>query len=455
MEIYLYWNSEIEISSYPNGANLLEVKNFTESEILVKRNTQFYQINDVASEILQLFNGEKTYKEVIDILSEKYNELFETVNHKVDKFLKNIKDTYNIYLIEQNVSQKRNIKTLLSSSLYPIVATIEVTDRCNLKCRHCYGNYKKTNINNMSLEQIKKLLQDLKNIGVRIIELTGGEVTTHPNIEEIIEYALAMDFESVTILSNGVSMSKKLLNILKKNKEKICIQIDLHSLNEKYMTWFTGRSNIIDSIKKNISVIAESDIRMRVITIITKHNMQEIEEIADYVHEVGARQYAASLVIPMGRAMGESDLLLDEADLKMLDKVMTRINKKYEGFLSIIRDGAQRSINCGCLTSNVVISPIGNIKICAMNSLKDINCNIGNVFREDIKMIYDRQSEFFGAFYDAKAPKMYLEECKECENASYCHGCMLRGLSKAKLIGGKCLWYNTQISPVIKAKLGY
>lgn len=455
MKKYLYWNSEIEISSYPNGAILLEVKNYTPTEILVRRNVQKYQINDTASQILQLINGERTYDEIIQFLSNKYSESTEIIGNKVYKFLGNLKKLYNIYPLEQEESQMKNLNIKSRSALYPMVATIETTDRCNLKCRHCYGNYEKVNTNIMPLDKIKKLLWDLKNIGVRIIEFTGGEATTHPHIVEIVQHALSLEFESITILSNGVNISEQLLKVLVDNKEKICIQIDLHSLNEEYMTWFTGVPRIMPFVKKNIEVIAKAGIRMRVITIVTKRNMNEIEDIAEYVHSTGTRQYAVSLVIPMGRATDEKDLILEESDLITLDSVMRKINNKYKEFLSIIKDGAQKATNCGCLTSNVVISSSGYIKICAMNSLKEIDCSIGNVFDENIKNIFERQSKFIGAFFDAKAPRIYFDECKECENASFCHGCMLRGLSKAKQMGNKCQWYNTYISTEMREQIGF
>lgn len=453
MSNYLYWNDEVEIIIYPNGINLINVKNFLPKELLTKRNTQRYQLNDTALQIMILIDGSRSYEDIIYALSTKYEEAYEVIDKKVKVFLEGMKLSYNLFPVEQDISNVKNIIIKSRNELYPIVATIETTNKCNLKCRHCYGGYEKTNLDIMPLDKMKKLLRDLKGIQVKMIELTGGEATIHPNIEEIVQYAIDLGFEGITILSNGVSISKNLLNILINNKSKTVIQIDLHSLDEDYTTWFTGVPNIITAVKKNIEILAKSNVRMRVITIVTKCNFHEVEKIADYIHSLGTFKYAVSLVIPMGRAMDDKNLFLDESELVIFEKKMNTINKKYDGFLSVIQDGAHESKNCGCFTSNVVISTLGDIKICTMCSLDEVDFNFGNVFKEDLKGIYARQNLLINKFFDTKAPKFFLDECKQCENVAFCHGCILRGLIKAKQIGTKCKWFEECICDELKRNL--
>lgn len=292
------------------------------------------------------------------------------------------------------------------------------------------------------------------NVIVRIIELTGGEATVHPDIKEILLYALELNFDQISFLTNGVAIPDEVIDIIIKNKSKIYAQVDLHGLNDEYLTWFTKVSNTLNVIKKNIIKLAEGNVRMRIATIVTRKNMNEIEDIADWVHDLGISHYGISPVISMGRAENsDSDLYLNFEDFNYVNDKLERINKKYKNFLSLIEGERSESKSCGCLTSHVVIAPSGDIKICTMDNLEYFNSSIGNVFEKNIKNIYDDNAEYINNFLNTSAPISNSIECKECEHRSFCSKCILRGLVKAKDMNGECLWYNNKIKSEIKEKL--
>ena len=81
-----------------------------------------------------------------------------------------------------------------------------------------------------------------------------------------------MGFEQVSLLTNGVRISDKLIQILEKNKDRVYVQIDLHSLNEEYFSWFTKTPNVLEKVKYNIVVLANKGILMRIATILTPKN---------------------------------------------------------------------------------------------------------------------------------------------------------------------------------------
>ena len=64
-------------------------------------------------------------------------------------------------------------KTILFRKKSPILGTVIVTDKCNLHCKHC-------SVNNITAivhpyEQIRKEMQQLYDMGVRILFFCGGE----------------------------------------------------------------------------------------------------------------------------------------------------------------------------------------------------------------------------------------------------------------------------------------
>jgi MoaA/NifB/PqqE/SkfB family radical SAM enzyme len=53
---------------------------------------------------------------------------------------------------------------------------IEINHQCNLACRHCSARaIKKVCSNELSIPEIKKVLSDAKEMGLRKVGLTGGE----------------------------------------------------------------------------------------------------------------------------------------------------------------------------------------------------------------------------------------------------------------------------------------
>lgn len=452
---YVYWNENLEIREFLDGTQVLVINKSKDNGLATRKNMKTtYTINESAAEIITLINGTRTYDEIISFLASKYNEENDSIRAKITPFIKSISNLYNINIMEQQNSNEIPVNFIEKSILYPSVASIELTNKCNIKCMHCYGDYGNAKDQIMSLDNAKLLLTDLKNVGVRIIELTGGEITVHPHIKEILLHAIDLNFDQISFLTNGVSLSDEVMEILIENKEKVFVQIDMHSLNDDYLTWFTKVSNTLNVIRNKIIRLAENKVKIRVATIVTHKNINEISDIADWVHSLGIGHYGVSPVVSLGRASNSNkDLYLNKNDTKNFEEILEKINFKYKGFLSIIDGDRSKSKNCGCLTSHCVISSNGDVKICTMDNLEYFNSSIGNVFEKSLKYIYNDNSEYINSFFNISSPKMDSQECKECEHKYFCHSCLLRGLFKAKEMKGHCVWYINKVPSIVKEKL--
>lgn len=97
------------------------------------------------------------------------------------------------------------IKTVLLKKKDPIVGSIIITDRCNLRCKHC-------SVNNITeivypFTQIKKDMQTLYDLGVRILFLYGGEPflwkDNNLTVRDLVVEAKKMGFMIVNVVTNG------------------------------------------------------------------------------------------------------------------------------------------------------------------------------------------------------------------------------------------------------------
>ena len=97
------------------------------------------------------------------------------------------------------------IRAILSGSHKPILGTVILTDKCNLTCRHC-------SVNNITgviypYTQIKTEMQQLYEMGVRILFFCGGETFMWRDggktLCDLVKEAKAMGFFIVNVVTNG------------------------------------------------------------------------------------------------------------------------------------------------------------------------------------------------------------------------------------------------------------
>ena len=97
------------------------------------------------------------------------------------------------------------LKTVLFKKKDPILGTVIVSDRCNLKCKHC-------SVNNITaimhpFAQIKKEMQTLYDMGVRILFFCGGETFLWRDgdltVRDLVIEAKKMGFMIVNVVTNG------------------------------------------------------------------------------------------------------------------------------------------------------------------------------------------------------------------------------------------------------------
>jgi len=125
--------------------------------------------------------------------------------------------------------------TYRNSNGLPPTVCIELTKWCNLKCSYCRSSSSpKEYLNGISFSEISSYLKELKKYGDWRISLTGGEPTYWPNLKELIELIIELDF-SFCITTNGYS-SNHLFEIIsfdqwKKGTLKVSIDGDLEVHN--------------------------------------------------------------------------------------------------------------------------------------------------------------------------------------------------------------------------------
>lgn len=443
---YLNWGTSFKLYRTRFGKYILKVNTNDIS------NGNELLLNDTAYKVISSIDGTKSYAEVIDELSNYYDEDKDIVQTNVKLVIDNLKKRginleYSDYPIRLS---NANVEEVI---ITPTVASIEITNACNLKCRHCYGKFGEK-VDKIDIVRLKHLLDDLDNLGIKIIELTGGDISVYPNLYDLIEYSLQKNFQQISLLTNGHQLDSSIKEIIIKNKERIFMQIDLHSMDEEYNKWFTKSEGYsTDLVKSNIKFLTSNGVGVRVAMIVTPRNITDIREVADWSFKIGAKKLGISPVVPIGRARSiNNELTINSTkQLDYMEKELENINKKYPNFIAFNEEGLTRQVNCGCLTSHVVIDTYGNIKLCTMDSLSYANTKLGNVFDKKIIDLYREKEKIVEAIFNLQVPNREMKSCSHCDNLYFCEKCILRALvSKFQNTNLECIWYEENVPSILK-----
>lgn len=102
--------------------------------------------------------------------------------------------------VEMYISRKANL-----GLAKPDRVSVNLTLRCNLSCVMCTTCYDSPEI---SLEEVKSIIDQTANWGVEVFNPLGGEPFMRSDIEEILSYAVRRGFY-VTITTNGTLITSK------------------------------------------------------------------------------------------------------------------------------------------------------------------------------------------------------------------------------------------------------
>lgn len=119
------------------------------------------------------------------------------------------------------------IEGIRKKHFIPQSIQIAPTDTCNLNCNMC--SVKEREGGELTLAQIKNLLENFAWLGAKTVEFTGGgDPTMHPMINEIVAGADALGY-TIGMITNGVALRKC---VEQHNIDKLAwLRVSLNSLD--------------------------------------------------------------------------------------------------------------------------------------------------------------------------------------------------------------------------------
>jgi len=91
---------------------------------------------------------------------------------------------------------------------------IELTDRCNERCIHCYADSAPERSARLSRQEIRRVLEQALSLGKPGVQFTGGDPLLHPELCFAAQTARDLGYQQLEIYTNGLALSGALLEQL-------------------------------------------------------------------------------------------------------------------------------------------------------------------------------------------------------------------------------------------------
>lgn len=134
---------------------------------------------------------------------------------------------------------------------------IYLTNKCNLACPHCYLSAGKELENELTKQEIIKVLNDFKSFGGESVTFSGGEVTEKKNFLDIIKAAGELNLK-VTILTNGIKWNEEIIKKIANFVSEVQISID--GYDEKSNSLIRGKGNFQKALN-TINIFLENKVK--------------------------------------------------------------------------------------------------------------------------------------------------------------------------------------------------
>ena len=209
---------------------------------------------------------------------------------------------------------------------HPCLALFNITDECNMKCHICYHRSEPGAGNHRSMEEIMQMLETLLKVESEpdLIQVTGGEPTTHPQIVEILQFLKASPVRHLMLNTNGIRIAQDeaFVKALKALGGGFEVYLQFDSLRADALRDI--RAQDMRAIRlKALEVLERANISMTLVCVVKKGvNDDELGEIIDFArHYRCVRGVVFQPVQEAGRveAEGEFRITLSEIRRRIID----------------------------------------------------------------------------------------------------------------------------------------
>jgi radical SAM protein with 4Fe4S-binding SPASM domain len=293
---------------------------------------------------------------------------------------------------------------------------LEFTRKCNLKCLYCYTEAGKAAKDELSLDELKSVVAQAKDLGAKkIILLGGGEPLIYDGLIDIVDYIDSLGLQQV-IFTNGTLISDEIAHYL--FERNVSVIIKQNSFDPGIQDELAGVEGTFWRIKRGMEILREAGFpngkaSLGIQTVICRQNIDEVPRMWVWARERNIIPYVEILTF-QGRARMNSSLLVSSERTKTLFEQLesidnTRFDIQWKTRPTIAAFSCKRHLYSALVTAQ------GNVQPCT-----GVDISVGNIRKKPLREI------LAGSPVIRRLRNVYehLEgECRDCRHSRECYGC--------------------------------
>ena len=310
-----------------------------------------------------------------------------------------------------------SLAAVMQRERYPFSCSFELTDRCNLRCVHCYINQPAGSLESRSKEmdsgEVKQLLDWIADAGCLFLTLTGGEVMLRPDFAQIYKHARQRGF-LVSVFTNGTLLTPQIADLLAEIPP-VAVEITLYGATQETYERVTGIAGSFERCLRGIRLLMERGVKLRLKTFVITLNRHELPQMQSLAEQLGVEYRYDGIIWPRldgNTSPMQYQLSLDEE----VDIELASPDRMQEWVALMNNNGikvrAEKVYICGAGRNSFHIDSAGRMSGCI--SLRDPAFNL-------FEMDFDEAWARLGKERELK--RQLHTPCVDCTLGNLCDQC--------------------------------
>jgi radical SAM protein with 4Fe4S-binding SPASM domain len=144
-----------------------------------------------------------------------------------------------------------------------ILLDLELTERCNNNCRHCYINLPAEDANakkkELSTQQLKKIIQEAASLGCIRVRFTGGEALLRNDFEELYLFTRKLGLK-VLIFTNATLITERLAKLFSRIPPLDNIEVSIYGMKKASYESVTRAKGSFEAAREGIKLLLEKKV---------------------------------------------------------------------------------------------------------------------------------------------------------------------------------------------------
>lgn len=181
---------------------------------------------------------------------------------------------------------------------------LQLTHRCNLRCRHCYLGPPRPE--ELAFDDALGIIHEFADLGGLRLLLSGGEPLLYPRLRELLAATRDLPLRRV-LLTNATLINREVARWLQ--VEEVQVSLD---------GWHRGHDRLrgrgsFERALLGIAAVQGQGIPLSIATMVHQENLGEFPTLDRFTREIGAREWGIDLLCASGTLLDHPQLLVPAA----------------------------------------------------------------------------------------------------------------------------------------------